>query len=174
MNARQRRRSQRFIYMNREQGCPSDAVQRRTAMVASRSVLSRSNRSTGSPLADRSPDNRFAAGGPFPRKAISMFRKVAIALIAASMLTAPVMAQVPASTIKPAATTSSAVKSVKSVKADKTTLKHRRHAHRGTRMAQHKHMNGTKHARHFNGGKGHKVAGATGKVVSAKPATRSN
>jgi hypothetical protein len=41
-----------------------------------------------------------------------MFRKVAIALIAASMLTAPVMAQVPASTTKPAATTSSAVKSV--------------------------------------------------------------
>ncbi|HEV7984016.1 MAG TPA: hypothetical protein VGP86_14070 [Xanthobacteraceae bacterium] len=98
-----------------------------------------------------------------------MFRKVAIALIAATMLTAPVMAQ--ASTTKPAASTSSAVKSVK---ADKTTLKHRRHAHRGIRMAQHKHMNGTKHARHFNGGKGHKVAGATGKVVSAKPATRSN
>jgi hypothetical protein len=102
-----------------------------------------------------------------------MFRKVAIALIAASMLTAPVMAQVPASTTKPAAATSSAVKSVK---ADKTTLKHRRHAraHHGNRMAQHKRMNGTKHARHFNGGKGHKVAGATGKVVSAKPATRSN
>jgi hypothetical protein len=169
VNARQRRRSQRFIYMNREQCRASDAVQRRTGMVASRSVLSRSNRSTGSPQADCSPDNRFAAGGPFPRKAISMFRKVAIALIAATMLTAPVMAQ--ASTTKPAASTSSAVKSVK---ADKTTLKHRRHAHRGIRMAQHKHMNGTKHARHFNGGKGHKVAGATGKVVSAKPATRSN
>jgi hypothetical protein len=120
--------------------------------------------------------NRFAAGGPFPRKAIPMFRKVAIALIAASMLTAPVMAQVPASTTKPAATASSAVKSVKTVKANGTTLKHRKHAraHHGNRMAQHKHMNGTKHARHFNGGKGHKVAGATGKVVSAKPATRSN
>jgi len=106
-----------------------------------------------------------------------MFRKVAIALIAASVLTAPVMAQVPAS--KPAATTSSAVKSVKTVKADKTTLKHRKHARarHGNRMAQHKHMNGTKHARHFNGGdggKGHKVAGATGKVASAKPATRPN
>jgi hypothetical protein len=49
-----------------------------------------------------------------------------------------------------------------------------RAAHHGNRMAQHKHMNGTRHARHFNGGKGHKVAGATGKVVSAKPATRSN
>jgi hypothetical protein len=105
-----------------------------------------------------------------------MFRKVAIALIAASMLTAPVMAQVPASTTKPAATSPSAVKSVKTVKADKTTLKHRKHAraHHGNRMAQHKHMNGTRHARHFNGGKAHKVAGATGKVVSAKPATRSN
>jgi hypothetical protein len=101
-----------------------------------------------------------------------MFRKVAIALIAASMLTAPVMAQ--ASTSKPAATTSSAVKSVKTVKADKTTLKHRKHAHHGNRVAQHKHMNGTKHARHFNGGKGHKVAGTTNKFVSAKPATRSN
>jgi hypothetical protein len=39
-------------------------------------------------------------------------------------------------------------------------------------MAQHKHMNGTRHARHFNGGKGHKVAGATGKVVSATSGRR--
>jgi hypothetical protein len=55
----------------------------------------------------------------------------------------------------------------------KQALKHRKHAraHHGNRMAQHKHMNGTKHARHFNGGKGHKVAGTTNKVVSAKPAT---
>ncbi len=103
-----------------------------------------------------------------------MFRKVAIALIAASMLTAPVMAQ--AATAKPA-TTSAAT--VKTVKADKTALKHRKHVrrHTGTHMAKHMdkrmHKNGVKHVRHFNKANGHKVAGTANKVVSAKPATRS-
>jgi Ni/Co efflux regulator RcnB len=103
-----------------------------------------------------------------------MFRKIAIALVAASMLTVPVMAKAPAATKPATASTSSAA--VKTVKADKTALKHRKHAraHHGTRVSQHKHMNGVKHARHFNKGKGHKVAGTTGKVVSSKPATRSN
>jgi hypothetical protein len=111
-----------------------------------------------------------------------MFRKVAIALVAASMLTAPVMVQ--AATSKPATTSSTAVKTVK---ADTTAVKHKKHvrAHHRARVAHHKHMNGvkharhhnmngTKHVRHFNKGNGHKVAGASGKVVSAKPATRSN
>jgi Ni/Co efflux regulator RcnB len=102
-----------------------------------------------------------------------MFRKVAIALIAASMFAAPVMAKSAASAAKPATTSSSVVKTVK---ADKTTFKHRKHvrAHHGNRMSQHNHMNGVKHARHFNKGKGHKVAGTSGKVVSTKPATRAN
>ena len=104
-----------------------------------------------------------------------MFRKVAIALIAASMLTAPVMAKAPAATAKPA-TASTSTAAVKTVKADKTALKHRKHAraHHGNRMSQHKHMNGVKHARHFNKDKGHKVAGTFAKAVSAKPVTRSN
>jgi hypothetical protein len=103
-----------------------------------------------------------------------MFRKVAIALIAASMLTAPVMAQAPAATTKPATAATSST-TVKTVKASKTTLKYHKHArsHRGIRVAKHKHMNGVKHARHYNAGKGHKVAGTANKVVSAKPATRS-
>jgi hypothetical protein len=111
-----------------------------------------------------------------------MFRKVAIALLAASMLTAPVMAQ--AATSKPA-TTSSTV--VKTVKADTTAVKHKKHAraHHRTRVTHHKHMNRVKHARHFNvngakhvrhfdKGNWHKVSGASAKAVSAKPATRSN
>jgi Ni/Co efflux regulator RcnB len=103
-----------------------------------------------------------------------MFRKVAIALIAASMFTAPVMAKAPASTTKPAtAATSSAA--VKTVKADKTALMHRKHVrrHNGTHMAKHMHKNGVKHARHFNKGNGHKFAGTANKVVSTKAATRS-
>ena len=101
-----------------------------------------------------------------------MFRKVAIALIAASMLTAPVMAQAPTPTTKPATTSAAAVKMVK---ADKTALKHRKHArrHNGTHMAKHMHKNGVKHVRHFKAGNGHKVAGTANKVVSTKAATRS-
>jgi hypothetical protein len=163
VNARQRRRSLGFIYMNGVRRRASDPVQRRNGMVASGSVMNRSNRSTGSPQAN-------------PRKAIPMFRKVAIALIAASMLTAPVMAQTPAPTAKPTAAVSSttvkAVKASKTVKATKTVKYHAR-VHRGTHVAGHKHMNGVKHARHLDAGKGHKVAGTANKVVSAKPATRS-
>jgi hypothetical protein len=99
-----------------------------------------------------------------------MFRKVAIALVAASLFAAPVMAQ---GTAKPATAPTS---TVKTVKANKTTVKVHKHvrAHHTTRMAKHNTLNGVKHARHFNAGKGHKVAGTANKVVSAKPATRSN
>jgi hypothetical protein len=109
--------------------------------------------------------NRFLKGN-------TMFRKVAIALIAASMLTAPVIAQAATPTTKPTAgATSAAV--VKTIKADKTALKHRKHVrrHNGTHMAKHMHKNGVKHVRHRNKGNGHKVAGTANKVVSAKPAT---
>jgi hypothetical protein len=159
MNGRQRACSHCFIYMNRERCGPSGAVQRRAGMMASRSVVSRSNRSPGS---QSEP----------PPKGNTMFRKVAIALIAASMLTAPVMAKAPASTAKPA--TASSV-TVKTVKVGKTALNHRKHVrrHTGTHMAKHMHKNGVKHARHFNKGNGHKFAGTANKVVSTKPATRS-
>jgi hypothetical protein len=107
-----------------------------------------------------------------------MFRKVAIALVAASMLTAPVMAKAPATSTKPAtaSTSSATVKTVKTVKADKTVFKHHKHArvHRNIWLSRHKHRDGVKYAHHFNAGKGHKAAGTSGKVVSAKPATRSN
>jgi hypothetical protein len=53
-----------------------------------------------------------------------MFRKVAIALFAASMLAAPVIAQAAAPTTKPTAGATSATV-VKTIKADKTALKHR-------------------------------------------------
>ena len=103
-----------------------------------------------------------------------MFRKVAIALFAASMLAAPVIAQAAAPTTKPAAGATSAA-AVKTIKADKTAFKHRKHArhHNGTHMAKHMHKNGVKHVRHFNKGNGHKMAGTANKVVFAKPATRS-
>jgi periplasmic divalent cation tolerance protein len=52
MNGRQRRCSPGFIYMNGERCGASHPVQRRTGIVASRSVMSRSNGSTGSPQAN--------------------------------------------------------------------------------------------------------------------------
>jgi hypothetical protein len=117
--------------------------------------------------------HRFARRAAFS-KGNTMFRKVAIALFAASMLAAPVIAQAAAPTTKPTAGATSAA-TVKTIKADKTALKHRKHArrHNGTHMAKHMHKNGVKHVRHFNKGNGHKVAGTANKVVSAKPATRS-
>jgi hypothetical protein len=131
-----------------------------------------------------------------------MFRKVAIALVAASMLAAPVMAQTPAATdTKPAATTTDKSAPSTSVKANKAkSNKHSRAMH-NTRTASHKPVTMVKHARHFNAGKSHKVAnaakshkvasvakshkvahatkshkvaGTVNKVVSAKSAARSS
>jgi hypothetical protein len=124
-----------------------------------------------------------------------MFRKVAIALVAASMLAAPVMAQTPAATdTKPAAAATTTDKSAPStsVKANKAkSNKHSRAMH-NTRTASHKPVTMVKHARHFNAGKSHKVAfaakshkvahatkshkvaGTANKVVSAKSAARSS
>jgi hypothetical protein len=131
-----------------------------------------------------------------------MLRKVAIALVAASMLAAPVMAQTPAATdTKPAAAATTTDKSAPSttVKANKSKSSKHSRAMRNTRTASHKsatmvkharHFNAgkshkvvvavahkpvmTKHARHFNAGKSHKVAGTANTVVSAKSATRSS
>src|SRR6516162_7540530 len=122
--------------MNGERRDASGAIQRGSGTVAPRSVMSRSNRGPSVPRKRT-----------VPRKVNSMFRKVAIALVAASMLTAPVMVQ--AATSKPATTSSTAVKTVK---ADTTAVKHKKHvrAHHRARVAHHKHMNGVRHARHFN------------------------
>jgi hypothetical protein len=107
-----------------------------------------------------------------------MFRKVAIALVAASMFAAPVMAQTPAATdTKPAAAAPSTTtdKSAPSttVKANKSKSNKHSRAMR-TRTVSHKPVMTVKHARHFNAAKVHKVAGTANKVVSAKSATRSS
>ena len=106
-----------------------------------------------------------------------MFRKVAIALVAASMLAAPVMAQTPAATdTKPTAPSTTTDKSAPSttVKANKSKPSKHSRAIRNTRTVAHKPAMTVKHARHFNASKSHKVAGKTNKVVSAKSAARSS
>jgi hypothetical protein len=100
-----------------------------------------------------------------------MLRKVAIALVAASMLAAPVMAQTPAATdTKPAA----AAPSTTTVKANKAKSNKHSRAIRNTRTVSHKSVTTVRHARHFNAAKNHKVAGTAAKVVSAKSAARSS
>jgi hypothetical protein len=115
-----------------------------------------------------------------------MFRKVAIALVAASVFAAPVMAQTPAATdTKPAAAAPSATdksapattgKSVPSptVKANKSKSDKHSRVIRHTRTVSHKPVMTVKHARHIHAAKSHKVAGTAHKVVSAKSATRSS
>ena len=131
-----------------------------------------------------------------------MFRKVAIALVAASMLAAPVMAQTPAATdTKPTApstaTTTDKSAPATTLKANKaksnkhsramrntrtvshksaTMVKHARHFNAGSHkiVVAHKPVMAVKHARHFNAGKSQKVAGTANKVVSAKSAARSS
>jgi hypothetical protein len=118
-----------------------------------------------------------------------MLRKVAIALVAASMFAAPVMAQTPAATdTKPAAAAPSTTSTDKSapattVKANKSKSNKHSRVIRHTRTVAHKSVMTVKHARHFNAGKSHKVAYATkshkvagtaNKVAAAKSATRSS
>jgi hypothetical protein len=107
-----------------------------------------------------------------PERIFIMFRTFAIALLAASVLTAPVLAQnatapAPASADKSAPATPAAAKAVKTVKADRAVAKHVRHARHahGTRMAKHvKHM---KYAHHM---KRHNVSTTTGAAAPAKQA----
>jgi hypothetical protein len=106
-----------------------------------------------------------------------MFRKVAIALVAASMLAAPVMAQAPAADTKAAATAPSTTTSTgksATVKANKSKANKHSRAMRNTRTVSHKPVMTVKHAHHFNAAKNHKVAGTANKVVSAKSAARSS
>ena len=98
-----------------------------------------------------------------------MFRTFAIALLAASVLTAPVLAQnatapAPAQADKSAPAAPAPVKTVKADRAVVKHVRHARHAH-GTRMAKHvKHM---KYAHHM---KRHNVSTTTGAAAPAKQA----
>jgi hypothetical protein len=170
LNGGQRRRSRRFIYMNGVTQGASHPVQRGPPMMASRSVMNRSIRSLGP--AHNPPE--------ISQKGHIMFRKVAIALVAASVLAAPVLANAaPGSGKAPQSTIGTAPASaVKTVKADKAIVKHRfvvRHHRHGTKLA--KHVTHVKYAHHMKHGKT-ATKQASGKPVavkqvSAKPATRS-
>jgi hypothetical protein len=97
-----------------------------------------------------------------------MFRKVAIALVAATVLTAPVLAQgVGPATGKASQTTTAPAPTVK---ADKAITKHRtvaRH-HHGVKMV--KHTNHEKYARHMKRAKVHQaIVKAPAKPVATKP-----
>jgi len=115
-----------------------------------------------------------------------MFRKIAIALVAASVLTVPVLAQNAAPDAgKTAQTTTAPANTVKTVRADKAVTKHHvaRH-HHGVKMVGHA-KHGT-YAHHMKHGKTHahhmthtktaarQVPGkiVTAKHVSTKPAAR--
>ena len=97
-----------------------------------------------------------------------MFRKVAIALVAATVLTAPVLAQDVAPATGKASQTTTAP--APSVKADKAITKHRtvaRH-HHGVKMV--KHTNHVKYARHMKRAKVHQaVVKAPARPVATKP-----
>jgi hypothetical protein len=99
-----------------------------------------------------------------------MFRKVAIALVAATVLAAPVLAQdVAPATGKASQTTTAPAATVKTVKADKAIAKHRMAVrHHGTKMV--KHTNHEKYARHMKRAKVHQaVVKAPAKPVATKP-----
>lgn len=105
-----------------------------------------------------------------------MFRKVAIALVAASVFTAPVLAQnaTPGTEKAPQTTTAPAP----TVKTNKATTKHRmvvRHHRHGVKMVKHtKHSKSVRHAKR-GATPAKQVSGkpAPVKQVSAKPAPKS-
>ncbi len=107
-----------------------------------------------------------------------MFRKVAIALFAASVLTAPALAQNAPDTSKAAPTAPAPAAAPKPAKAEKAVTKHhvvvRHHRHHGVKAVHYaKHH---KYVRHMKGSKAFaKVSGkpAAPKQVSAKPQARS-
>ena len=109
-------------------------------------------------------------GPEISQKGHVMFRKIAIALVAASVLTAPVLAQNTApgtGNISPTAPAAAAT--VNAVKADKAITKHRtvlRHHRHGAKMV--KHARHGKYAHHMKHGKP-----LAAKHVSAKTTTRS-
>ena len=110
-----------------------------------------------------------------------MFRKLAIALLAASVLTAPVLAQnVAPGAGKASQTTTAPAPAVKTVKADKAVAKHRmvtRHHHHGFKTVKHAKHGKYVHHMHMKRGKtaAKQVSGkpVAAKHVSVKPAARS-
>ena len=102
-----------------------------------------------------------------------MFRKVAIALVAATVLAAPVLAQDVAPATGKASQTTTAP--APTVKADKAITKHRtvaRH-HHGVKMV--KHTNHVKYARHMKRAKVHQAVVKTpAKPVATKPVPTTN
>src|SRR6185312_3679930 len=111
--------------------------------------------------------------GPHTRKGLRMFRKLAVALIAASVFTAPAFAQstTPAKKDAPAATTP-AVHATPSVKHAKRVVhhvrhvkhvKHIKHAKRFKHAKLVKHATHVKHVTHVKKPKHHKVAKITRK-----------
>jgi hypothetical protein len=125
-----------------------------------------------------------------------MLRKVAIALLAATMFTAPVLAQgtggataTPPASSQPAKnavnggipgakaqTTTAKNLNSKSIKTVKTHKHVRKHARKHTAGAKHvkamKPMKASKHARHHAHGKRSPVAVRAGAKIAGKPATR--
>jgi len=99
-----------------------------------------------------------------------MFRKIAIALVAASVITAPVLAQdTTVSPTRPAPTASTPEKSGKAVtKVTKHRVVARHHRH-GTKMAKYTKSHGTKMVKYAKG------ARASAKPISSKkPAAQSS
>src|SRR5215468_9072446 len=166
LNSRQQCRSHRFIYMNGVAQRASEQVQPTPSIVAARSVTSRSIRSRG----------RANRRSQISQKGHIMFRKVAIALVAASVLTAPALAQnVQADTGKAPQTTTAPAPIVK---ADKAITKHRtvtRHHRHGVKVV--KHAKYGKYAHHMKHGRtaAKQVSGKAVPVkqVSTKPAPKS-
>ncbi len=98
-----------------------------------------------------------------------MFRKIAFALAAATMLAAPVMAQTaPAPDKAPAATPAATPAPAKTIKAEKATTKHRKYARAGHGAPSVKHVKQAKYAHHLNRGKHPQTHGTN---AAAKPAT---
>jgi hypothetical protein len=107
-----------------------------------------------------------------------MFRKVAIALVAASVFTAPVLAQEVAPGTAKAPATTAVAPATKDVKADKAPTKHHRvvcHHRHGTKVV--KHFNHGKYAHHIKRSKTatKQVSGkpVVAKQVSTKPVAKS-
>jgi hypothetical protein len=112
-----------------------------------------------------------------------MFRKIAIALVAASVLTAPVLAQgtTPGdSKVSPTTPAPTASTPEKSEKAVTKVTKHRvvaRHHRHGTKMAKYTKSHGTKMVKHTRSHgtkmvKYAKGARASAKPISSKPGTK--
>jgi hypothetical protein len=104
-----------------------------------------------------------------------MFRKIAIALVAASVLTAPVLAQgtTPGdSKVSPTTPAPTASTPETSEKAVTKVTKHRvvaRHHRRGTKMAKYAKSHGTKMVKHARSPGTKMVRYAKGARASAKP-----